>query len=97
MSTTSKIRDWAIARNLHTGDPGKQLIKLMEETGELASGIARSNMPLITDSIGDIYVVLTILAMQYQLDIEQCIQSAYKEIKDRKGKLINGIFVKEEK
>lgn len=94
-STTSKIRDWAIERNLHTGEPSKQMVKLVEEIGELASGIARQDKDKIIDSIGDAYVVLTILAMQYQLDIEQCIQAAYTEIKDRKGKLVNGVFVKE--
>lgn len=96
MSTTSKIRDWAIERGLHTGEPSKQMLKLIEEVGELANGMARNNSELIVDSLGDIYVVITILAMQYQLDIEQCIQSAYEEIKDRKGKLVNGVFIKEQ-
>jgi NTP pyrophosphatase (non-canonical NTP hydrolase) len=95
MSSTSKIRDWAIQRNLHTAEPSKQMLKLIEEVGELASAMARNNNELIIDSLGDIYVVMTILAMQYQLDIEQCIQSAYEEIKDRKGKLVNGVFIKE--
>jgi len=94
-STTTKIRDWAIDRGLHAGDPTKQMVKLIEEIGELAAGIARQDKEKITDSIGDAYVVLTILAMQYQMDIEQCIQAAYEEIKNRKGKLINGVFVKE--
>jgi NTP pyrophosphatase (non-canonical NTP hydrolase) len=95
MNTTSKIRDWAIQRNLHVGDPARQMLKLVEEVGELASAIAKNNNELIIDSIGDIYVVLTILAMQYQLDIETCIEAAYKEIKDRKGKTVNGVFIKE--
>jgi NTP pyrophosphatase (non-canonical NTP hydrolase) len=96
ITTTSKIRDWAIERGLHTGEPSKQMLKLIEEVGELANGIARGNKELVVDSIGDIYVVLTILAMQYQLDVEQCITAAYNEIKDRKGKLVNGVFVKEQ-
>jgi len=94
-TTTDKIKHWAIERNLHTGEPSKQMLKLMEEVGELASGLAKNNQPLIKDSIGDIYVVLTILAMQQSLNIIDCIKSAYEEIKDRKGKLINGVFIKE--
>jgi NTP pyrophosphatase (non-canonical NTP hydrolase) len=95
ITTTSRIRDWAIERGLHVGDSARQMLKLTEEVGELASAIAKGNKELLIDSIGDIYVVLTILAMQYQLDVEQCINAAYNEIKDRKGKTVNGVFIKE--
>jgi NTP pyrophosphatase (non-canonical NTP hydrolase) len=95
MELTKKIESWAIQRGLDGADPTKQMLKLMEETGELASGMARGNLDLIIDSIGDIYVVLTILSMQLGLSIEECIESSYEEIKNRKGKLINGVFVKE--
>lgn len=92
----SKIRAWASDRNLIEGStPQSQMVKLMEEMGELASGAARGNQPLIADSIGDCVVVLTILARQYNLSIEECINDAYNEIKDRKGKMVDGIFVKE--
>jgi len=89
------IRQWAVARNLHTADYAKQMLKLMEETGELASALAKHENAGIIDAIGDIYVVLTIIAMQLNMRIEDCIVSAYNEIKDRKGKLVNGVFVKE--
>lgn len=93
---TVEIRKWAIARKLETADPNKQMLKLMEEVGELAQGMAKDNGKLVVDSIGDIYVVLTILSMQLGITIEDCVEIAYNEIKDRKGKMINGIFVKEE-
>jgi NTP pyrophosphatase (non-canonical NTP hydrolase) len=96
MSTTSKIRQWAIDRNLHIAEPSKQLIKLVEEMGELASGLARQDEYEIIDALGDMYVVMTILAQQLGLDIEDCIDSAYEVIKNRKGKLVNGVFIKEE-
>jgi len=89
------IEQWAIDRNLHTADETKQMLKLIEETGELASGMAKNNVEVITDSIGDIYVVLVILSMQLGIDIDKCIEYAYNEIKDRKGKMVNGVFVKE--
>lgn len=92
---TKKIKRWAIERNLNTADPAKQTIKLGEEFGELCQGIAKGNIEQVKDSIGDMYVVLTILSMQLDLDIEECIKLAYEEIKDRKGKMVNGVFVKE--
>lgn len=92
---TEKIRTWAIMRGLDEADPDKQMLKLMEEVGELSAALARSDEYEVVDAIGDIYVVLTILSMQVGYAIEGCVDGAYEEIKDRKGKMINGVFVKE--
>lgn len=93
---TELIKKWAVDRNVVSGDVKAQMVKLLEEAGELAEGINKNKMDLIVDSIGDVYVVLVILCMQLGLDINDCIKVAYDEIKDRKGKLVNGLFVKEE-
>lgn len=93
--STEKIKDWARDRGLDTASPDKQMLKLFEELGELAEGMAKNRPELIKDSIGDVYVVLTILSMQLGLDIEECIFEAWNEIKNRKGKMVNGVFVKE--
>jgi NTP pyrophosphatase (non-canonical NTP hydrolase) len=77
---TKKIKQWAIDRNLHTASPINQMLKLLEESGELASGIAKNNKDVIIDSIGDIFVVLTILSMQLDLDLESCVELAYNEM-----------------
>ncbi len=92
---TANIKRWAIDRNLHTANPDKQMLKLFEELGELAEGMAKNKPEQIADSIGDAYVVLTILSMQLGINIEDCIAQAYDEIKDRRGKMIDGVFVKE--
>lgn len=96
INITEVIMKWAEERNLDKADPKAQMVKLLEEAGELASGINKDKQDLIIDSIGDIYVVLVILSMQLGLDINDCIKAAYEEIKDRKGKMVNGLFVKEE-
>jgi NTP pyrophosphatase (non-canonical NTP hydrolase) len=96
MNQFDKIRQWALDRNLISGsDPKSQMLKLTEEVGELAAAIARGNDGQTIDAIGDIVVVLTILAAQLDLDIEYCIDSAWGQIKDRKGVMRDGIFVKE--
>lgn len=92
---TEKIQQWAVARNLHDADPHKQMLKLMEEVGEIAAALARGDMDGVQDGIGDVQVVLTILSMQVGTSIETCVGLAYNEIKDRKGRMINGVFVKE--
>ncbi|HJA91322.1 MAG TPA: MazG-like family protein [Candidatus Jeotgalibaca merdavium] len=93
---TELIRQWAEERNLQNAKANKQVIKLGEEFGELCQGMAKDNAVQVYDSIGDMYVVLTILCMQLGISIEQCVSYAYDEIKDRKGKMVNGVFVKEE-
>ena len=90
------IKYWSIKRGLHKADPIKQMVKLMEEIGELANGLNKNNDKVIVDSVGDVFVVLTILCQQLNIDLTSCVAAAYNEIKDRKGKLINGIFVKEQ-
>lgn len=158
-----QIEQWAEDRNLIKGStPQKQMLKLMEEFGELCGGIAKNKPEVIKDSIGDCFVVLVILTNQLKvdldfeylfaetyknlqqtnddptlstllfiarsgsladcigycddpsleiaglfslltlissklyLDLEDCVQHAYNQIKDRKGKMIDGVFVKEE-
>lgn len=151
----TNVQQWSIARGLDKADSKKQLLKLYEEFGELASGLAKGNKEVVKDSIGDVVVVLVILAQQkgvekisgfcvifdlpsindpmiraaeliglislrvrrkdeieeyivrlilclrtiakYEnLKFEDCLLQAWNEIKDRKGKLVDGVWVKEE-
>jgi hypothetical protein len=142
-----KIRQWAHDRNLIEGStPARQFKKLMEEFGELGCAVAENNEADIKDAIGDIAVVLTIMAAQIgytdfafgnddsiidsriselasNLSVladmpcaeyiddaffyligyctekgysyAECLELAYNQIKERKGRMIDGIFVKE--
>ena len=151
----TNVQQWSIDRGLDKADSKKQMLKLYEEFGELASGIAKGNKEVVKDSIGDVVVVLIILAQQKGvrligdfelshgrlskqdvvleaseyigavsnlvrrnlkceghvvylitylqriakdegLKFEDCLSQAWNEIKDRKGKLIDGVWVKEE-
>lgn len=94
--TIQKIEQWFIDRNLHGANPHAQMTKLFEEGGELAGGIARDNKEVVKDSIGDMVVVLVGLCTQLNLNFQECVELAYSEIKDRRGKLVNGVFIKEE-
>ena len=94
-SIFSDIRKWARVRGIYdSGDQKTQYIKLQEEAGELAKAILNKDKAEVEDAIGDMVVVLTNLAELSELRIEDCIDSAYKEISNRKGKMINGTFVK---
>ena len=89
------IREWAEERGLYNaGDPKTQTLKLMEEAGEICRAVLKKDEPEIIDGIGDCVVVLTNLAHLCDTSIEECIEIAYNEIKDRKGKMDNGTFKK---
>lgn len=92
------IRDWASDRNLINGStPQAQFVKLMEEIGELAEALSKpGRIDAAADGIGDAVVVLTIIAAQLNVKIEDCVELAWNAIKDRKGQMIDGVFVKEE-
>ena len=90
------IRQWAQERGIYDkGNSHTQYVKLMEEAGELAQGLLKKDAYEIKDAIGDMVVVLTNLAALEGMQIENCIDSAYNEIKSRKGKMTNGTFVKQ--
>ena len=90
------IRTWATDRGLYDkGDPKTQTLKLMEEAGEVCRAVLKYNQADIKDGIGDCVVVLTNLARLAGTTIEECIDEAYNEIKDRTGKMSNGTFKKD--
>lgn len=53
----------------------------------------QENMKL---EMGDIFVTLIVLCKQLGIDCVECLQLAHEKISKRKGKTIDGIFVKEE-
>ena len=82
------IEQWSIKHDLQNANSDKQMIKLTEEIGELAQGIIKDNPEQIKDSIGDIFVVMTIICQQLGISFEECVKDAYYVIKDREGTFI---------
>ena len=89
------VNDWFQDRNLAFGDGLGQLQKLHEEVYELAEARIVNDFSAEVDAIGDIAVVLIGYCLQRGLTLEQCLESAYNEIKGRTGKVVNGVFVKD--
>jgi len=89
------IKQWHHDRNLIEGSTDKdQTLKLMQELGELSDNVCKGKD--VADDIGDCMVVLINIAMRNNLTIDRCLEVAYNDIKDRKGKMVDGIFIKEE-
>lgn len=88
------VEKWHVDRNLIDGSTDKdQVLKLIQEMGELSDNVCKGND--IRDDVGDMLVVLINIAKRNNLTLENCLEVAWNDIKDRKGKMVDGIFVKE--
>ena len=92
-----KVLDWAAERGIvQNGSAIAQLTKTEEEVAELREALENEDKDAMVDAYGDVLVTLIIGAEIAGLDLIDCLEVAYDEIKDRKGKLNeDGIFVKE--
>lgn len=96
-----KINEWAISKGLNKGNPKIEWMKVTEEVGEIRDVFLKPNdfddpEMALKDAIGDSIVTLVVLCLQLGYDVEECLKIAYNNIKDRKGKMVNGTFIKEE-
>ena len=89
-----KVKGWHHDRNLIEGSTDKdQYLKLIQEAGELSDNICKGKD--IKDDIGDMLVVLINIAERNGLSLTECLLEAWHDIKDRKGRMVDGVFVKE--
>jgi len=90
------IIEWATERGIFKhGNPAMQAQKTLEEVEELIEAIAEQDEHEIIDAIGDIYVTLVIQAEMHGVSMIKCINQVYDEIKDRQGRMVGGMFVKD--
>ena len=95
MELVKLIEQWHEDRNLIAGSTDKdQVLKLIQELGELSDSVCKQKD--MRDDLGDMLVVMINIMKRNNITIEECLQKAYDDIKDRKGRMVDGIFVKEE-
>ena len=96
----TNIVNWAYKRGIFDTPKPQALVaqaaKTVEEALEVRNACEAGDLGEIIDGIGDVFVTLVILSEIIDVDIESCIGAAWEEIKDRKGKMVNGVFVKDE-
>lgn len=90
------VEQWSIDKGLDKGNSFTQYAKSSEEMGEVAAALCRNYIDALRDGIGDVIVTLVILAQQNNMTLQECLEQAYGEIKDRKGVMSkDGSFIKE--
>lgn len=90
------ICKWGLEKGiLPNPDPFAQFVKTQEEVDELKEAIVINDIDEIKDAIGDIFVTLVMQCEAWDLTMHECVDSAYKVISKRTGKMVNGVFVKD--
>lgn len=92
----SAVKIWSAERNIDKLNPVMQMLKLGEEVGELNKAMLKRDADGIVDAIGDTVVSLVTLCQQLNLELVDCVDTAYGEIKNRQGEVVAGVYVKEE-
>jgi len=92
-----KVIQWGEARQIvQNSTPMAQAIKTLEEVGELLEAISSKDRLAMKDAYGDILVTLVMGCACADLDLVECFEHAYEQIKDRSGTLgPDGIFYKD--
>ena len=90
----TKIIKWCEVRKLDTQEPKDAYMKLSEEVGEIAKAMNKKDEALLADAVGDTLVCLIGLCKTKNINITDCLNIAWNEIKDRKGMLKDGLYVK---
>lgn len=95
-SLEKKVIKWAEDKGIMDNPSAiAQSAKTLEECAELNLAIVKSDTEGIRDGIGDLLVTVIIQAKIQGLTLDECLEQAYNEIAGRKGKMVNGVFVKE--
>jgi len=98
----NKVVDWGYDRGILTTNApdtfirSKQLLKTEEEVAELADAIASNDREEAIDAVGDILVTLIIQTRLWNTNLYECLDQAYEVISKRTGRMVDGIFVKDE-
>lgn len=68
-------------------------MSIIEILDQIAIGILSTKTTI--KGVQEVITILANMAEHLDTSLEECLQSAYDEIKDRRGKMVNGVFVKE--
>lgn len=95
MNTTEQsVIAWAEERGIFlASDPKSQMMKTVSEVGELADDINKGRDCRL--ELGDVLVTLALQARMQGTTLNECLELAFDKISHRKGKMVNGVFVRE--
>ena len=93
-----KVIRWSEQRQIiPNSTPLAQWKKAAEELDELKDALKKNDLPEAIDAVGDTVVCLINICALLDVNLTDCLEAAYLQIKDRRGFMnAEGIFVKEQ-
>jgi NTP pyrophosphatase (non-canonical NTP hydrolase) len=93
----NKIVRWATDKGLsHSSNRDRQVLKMVEEVGEVCEAMNKNQPEKVCGEIGDVAFTLVILAHQYSLTLIECLEMAWDKVSKREGETIRGSYIKKE-
>jgi hypothetical protein len=92
-----KVLRWSEERRIVPNSTAiAQSIKALEEINELIKALEDDDMAEAIDAVGDTVVCLINVCALMDVNLVDCLEAAYEDIKDRSGAMNEqGIFVKD--
>lgn len=91
------VECWAHERGiLDSATAESQFLKTVSEIGELSDALAKGTEEEVIDALGDVLVTLILVAKLRGLALTPCLDHAYGIISKRRGRMVNGVFVKDD-
>jgi NTP pyrophosphatase (non-canonical NTP hydrolase) len=93
-----RVVHWADERGLLKGSDSltQARVKTQEELDELIEALTAGDRLAAEDAYGDLLVTLIVGATCGGYDLEHCLEQAVSVIEKRSGRLVDGVFVKDE-
>lgn len=92
------LADWIelMEPELHTSqDPVHIAEGMFQWSGSVLIAVAQNDRETASALLAELLAALHHVAAMHKLTMTECMEAAWAEIKDRKGRMVNGKFVKE--
>lgn len=97
MSLFNRTKNWGYKVGIfEANNKRKQLLKMIEELDELFDALDSGTAEEVSMEIGDLYVVLGIIAHMTGNVPDDCLSLALAKIEKREGRIVDGVFVKDD-
>lgn len=94
LKTIDKVCHWGYERNITADGGATALSQCKKMAEELQEFIDAKTSEEAVDALGDMFVVLIQMHRLRGVMLEESLEQAWNQIKDRTGRMENGIFIK---
>lgn len=91
----TKTDKW-FARPTYTQDVDGLIHNVVNFVGELSNGLSKKNPDKVRFGIGGLVRTIAVISTRFDTELADNYAESYEVIKDRKGRMVDGAFIKQE-